>query len=141
MHSEVEQSQVFFFGGDGNRDAGVGDAGNRMVATDDPDIGGDNDIGGDGGGSGDNSSRLMYRDFSLVSPSFPRKRSGAESSLPVAVGASAGASTATAATLLPESMAAHWLALVDGRLVLARVLGLAWGTFGPLVPAAAAFMD
>ena len=84
MHWLLEQEQVFF-GDVIDVDVNAGDAGDRVgAAADDPGVGGEDGVSDDDGGGGDESSRLMSRDFSLVSLSFPRKSSGADSSSSIA---------------------------------------------------------
>ena len=112
-------------GGAGSDD-GAGLDGGADDGFDGGGVGGGSDDGGEGGGGGE-AARLRSKDFSLVSPSVPRKTSGAALSSSAVV---AGMSAAAAAALLLEIRAARWLALDATRAALARFLGAA-GAFRP----------
>jgi hypothetical protein len=91
----------------------------------------DGEIGG--GGGGEKAARLTSRESSVVSPSLPRKSSGAASYSSAEV-----AGTLAAAALFLERMADRWLTLEAARAVLATFFGCTAEAARPLIPAAAA---
>jgi hypothetical protein len=90
------------------------------------DVGGDCEDGWEeaggvtgGGGGGEKAARLISKvESSLVSPSLPRKSSGAASDSSAGV-----AGRLAAAALFLERMADRWLALEAARAVLATFFG------------------
>ena len=98
---------------------------------------GGGDVGSKDGGGGGEAVKLISRDeFSLITPSVPRKTSGgALGSSAADGGGEAGVSVTAAATLLLERSAARWLTLAAARVVLATFVGCARVVFRPFLPA------
>ena len=101
---------------------GVGDGGDGDDGDGDGGDGGHGD-GGDGdGGSGEATRLISSEEFSPVSPSIPRKISGAASSSLAAHEGGDAAGTAVT-TLFLASTAARWLTLDAAKAAFATFLG------------------
>ena len=97
---------------------------------------GGGDVAGGVGGGGDSGGEVVRMisnvESSLISPSVPRKTSGAA----LAYSAADGGDEAAVALLL-ERRAARWLTLEAARAVLVTLVGWARLVFRPFLPAVA----
>ena len=100
------------------------------------DAGGEVGVSGGGVGGGWVVRLISSVESSLISPSVPRKTSGAALDSAAGDGGEAAVVSATAAAaLLLERRAARWLTLEAARVVLATLVGWARVVFRPFLPA------